>query len=163
MCSSLVVANLQIFHNRSATMKHLFLKVQSLVSHLISKNSYNSAAGSFGKKLERSESGSRAAPARTGSLRSTRLVRTVQHSANHTCRATLLQLSWAGCHVGPALYGLRFCSYNNKHRNGIVGIDIQVHLHFVNIRRGKLGSMSSKAIVLKIIGVLPSFLFVSWC
>ncbi len=29
-------------------------------------------------------------------------VRTVHHSTNHTCLSTLLQLSWAGCRVGPA-------------------------------------------------------------
>ncbi len=32
---------------------------------------------------------------------------TVHHSKNHTFRATLLQLSWAGLHVGPLLYSLR--------------------------------------------------------
>ncbi len=51
--SSLLFVNQQIFHQR---MKHPFSKVQSLVGHFISKNSYNSAEGSFGEKLERSES-----------------------------------------------------------------------------------------------------------
>ncbi len=30
-------------------------------------------------------------------------MRTVRHSKNQTCRANLLQLSWAGSHVGSVL------------------------------------------------------------
>ncbi len=32
---------------------------------------------------------------------------TIYHSTNHTCRATLLQLSWAGRRIESALYDLR--------------------------------------------------------
>jgi hypothetical protein len=41
------------------------------------------------------------------SIRFRQAVRTVHHSTNHTCRATLVHLNRAGRLVGPALYGLQ--------------------------------------------------------
>jgi hypothetical protein len=32
--------------------------------------------------------------------------RTVHHSTDHTCRASVLQLNWAGCRVGPSTLAL---------------------------------------------------------
>ncbi len=36
----------------------------------------------------------------------TRILRTLHHGENHTCRDRFLQLSWAGRRVGPVLCGL---------------------------------------------------------
>jgi hypothetical protein len=62
---------------------------------------FNPAAAVIARSLQL------AAPIAGQSVRSVRAVgiQTVTHSTNHTCRANLLQLSWAGRRVGPALYG----------------------------------------------------------
>jgi hypothetical protein len=41
-----------------------------------------------------------------GTVRQGRRICSIHHSTNHTCRTTLLQLSWAGSCVEMTLYGL---------------------------------------------------------
>jgi hypothetical protein len=78
-------------------------------------------------QLRRSCQGKRYGPSRLA-------VRTVYHSANYTCRSTLLQLCWTGRRVGPTLYGLRplWSQSGNGRRSGPSGKAVRTVHHSAN-------------------------------